>query len=429
MILLCASYSTSIDCPNVINLALKLEIQIVQPTLWNELKADCCSSSGITCTSQRVTQISWYNMGLNGTINGTAIPSNVTYLALNDNSLFGSMPSSLPNALVKLYLYKNLLNGTITSILPNGLTDLFLNDNSLTGNIPSLPTSLTTLYLYGNTLNGSIPYTLPHGLIVLSVGKNNLVGNIPTPLPNGLTELSMFNNHLTGIIPTLLPVGLNTLILFNNRLIGDLPAFPSTLQYLEIGFPGYPGNHFTGIVRLNSPINLYINDNWITDIQIQNNTQIDPRNCDLSNNPLLENPHIYGLTMCIKNGLYSANSLPNTTSQISVYHATAGESQEMTLNIVVSENTQNPTNSDKFSTADAITWSVFTEFGTTIFSFQFKPKMFQISISLGMMIRVVISAMILAVVITKTPLKREFTTMMKKRTKKESTMSGDSIGV
>ena len=37
-------------------------------------------------------------------------------------------------------------------------------------------------------------------------------------------------------------------------------------------------------------------------------------NCDLSNNPLLGNPNIAGLTMCTKNGLYSAALLPITRS-------------------------------------------------------------------------------------------------------------------
>ena len=205
--LLYTTIQASSDCPNLIQLAFGLGMHIKQSTIWNALLFDCCSAGGVTCATQRVTQISWINLGLNGTINETAIP--------------------------------------------NGLTHLYLDENKLTGTIPSY-----------------------------------------------------------------FPAGLITLWLDGNKLYGNLPSFPSTLQYIDLGYPGFPGNRFSGTLRLNRPIRLYINDNWITDVVIQDSSQINPSWCDLSNNPLLGNPSIVGLTTCIKNGIYSASLLPNTKSSV-----------------------------------------------------------------------------------------------------------------
>ena len=203
VLLLTSSYAVSIDCPNMIQLAFRLGMQSKQPAIWTTLQSDCCTDSDVICASQRVTEILWYSMGLNGVINGTAIPSSVTYLDLSDNVITGSIPSALPSGLVFLYL---------------------------------------------------------HG----------------------------------------------------NQMSGDLPSFPGTLQFLYLGYPEYPGNSFTGTLRLNQPSQLYINDNWITDVVIQDSSAF--TFCDLSNNPLLGNPNIVELTMCTQDGLYSAALLPVTRS-------------------------------------------------------------------------------------------------------------------
>ena len=192
--------AVSIDCPNIKILAYGLGMQKARPAIWTALQGDCCNSAGttgVTCSGQRVTRISWNAKGLNGTINGTAIPLSLTYLDLILNTITGTIPNNLPSGLTDLYLYANLMSG-------------------------------------------------------------------------------------------------------------DLPSFPSALQYLALGLAGYPGNHFTGALRLNQPFQLYINNNWITDVLIQDSSQIDPSYCDLSNNPLLGNPGIAGL-QCTKIGLYSAN--------------------------------------------------------------------------------------------------------------------------
>ena len=193
-------YGVSIDCPDVINLAIGLILNLKSPSLFTTMKNDCCTATGVTCSSQRVTQIFWFRQGLNGTINGTALPSGLFYLGL-------------------------------------------------------------------------------------------------------------YNNLLTGPIPTL-PSLMTTLALDDNNLSGDLPLFPSTMSNIHLGFPNQAGNHFTGTLRLNRPTNVYINDNWITDVIIQDTSQL--TTCDLSNNPLLGNPRIVSLIMCTQNSLYSASQLPIT---------------------------------------------------------------------------------------------------------------------
>ena len=50
-------------------------------------------------------EIVWSNMGLNGIINGTAIPSSVTSLYLDDNANMGFIPHTLPSELFLFSAY------------------------------------------------------------------------------------------------------------------------------------------------------------------------------------------------------------------------------------------------------------------------------------------------------------------------------------
>ena len=170
---------------------------------------------------------------------------------------------------------------------------------------------------WGIGLTGVINETaIPPSVFYLYLYSNAITGKIPSSLPTGLRELYLHANAITGSIPTVLPNNLVTLWLFGNQMSGDLPSFPSTLQNLALGAPGYPGNQFTGSLRLNRAIYLRINDNWITDVVIQDSSGLGTSGnlCDLSNNPLLGNSNIAGLTTCTKNGLFSMSLLPVTKS-------------------------------------------------------------------------------------------------------------------
>ena len=336
---LATTYGISRDCPDMVNQAMGLGIESKQPLIWSQLQSDCCTTAGVTCTSQRVTGIDWGDMRLNGSINGTALPTglqilnlgqnilsgNVSatmpagllYLILRNNQLTGNIPESLPTGLQGLYLSHNQLTGNIPAILPTGLQYLLLDHNIFTGNIPqSLPMLLELTFLDNNQLTGNIPAALPTGLYHLALHNNRLTGNIPVVLPTALQFLYLGSNQLAGSIPTILPAGLQSLYLHNNQLTGNIPStLPAGLQYLYLY-----NNQVTGVIKIGYPINLHIQNNLITDVIIAETASL--VSCDVSNNPLLASPHISNLTMCVQIGLYSASLLTTTTS-IAVSYASS----------------------------------------------------------------------------------------------------------
>ena len=338
VLLISNAYSISIDCSNIINLAQGLGIMTQQPTIWTELLTDCCITNGVSCVSQRVSQINWSSMTLNGFLNGTALPSGLQELDLYSNQLTGPLPSSWPNGLQILnlnsnrlsgflprswpsnlqivYLYSNQLTGSVSSTWPNGLLQLNLGSNQLTGSIPSTwPNGLQQLNLGVNSLDGHIPSIWPSNLQELDLYSNQLTGSIPGSWPNGLQQLNLGANQLTGSIPSTWPNTLQALYLYSNYLSGDISSLPSTLVDLCLGYPGDSiYNQFTGSLVLNQPQHLYIYNNLITDVIVYNASLL-TGNCDLSYNPLLGDPHISNLTMCVQNGLYSVlQSITKTQS-------------------------------------------------------------------------------------------------------------------
>ena len=345
-------YAVSSDCPNVIQFALDLGIQSKRPAIWTALQIDCCNANGVTCNvNERVDQISWPNMGLNGIINGTAIPSRVTLLFLQVNQLTGSIPTALPN-----------------------------------------------------------------GLILLSLYRNDLTGQIPSDLPNALT----------------------TLYIDGNKMSGDLPNFPSTLEKLSLGESGNPGNRFTGTLKLNRPDLLYINDNLITDVIILDSSRINPSWCDLSNNPLLGNLNIDGLTMCIKNGLYSASLLPITKNSTTLVSTTVVDTTTRTtlLASIPTSVLRMPTNSEVPASTITETAIVLVDAGSTttehmaktvkssrsstIGTFRFVPLMNEFAFNVFMVMRLIVGAIVSTYVMTRAPFKREMKRKMNKGKKKET---------
>ena len=319
----------------MIQFAYNLGAQAKLPALWTQLQSNCCTASGITCDgSQRVSQIDWDGIGLNGSINGTAIPSTVTHLSLDNNALTGSIPSQLPVV-------------------------------------------MTNLWLDGN------------------------------------------------------------------KMSGDLPSFPSALQLLYLGYSGSYGNHFTGSLRLNRPVQLYINSNWITDVVVQDSSGL--TSCDLSNNPLLGNPNIVGLSICTKSGLYSAALLPATRSVSTlakttktsmtttftklksaseVFHfATTFTTIELAMmQIGSSAATSNTSNMEAMSLSKITNEAQTATLGytSTVGTMTFVQLTQVFATNLDMMIRVVICALVLTYVIAKTPFKREIKGMMEKKNAKET---------
>ena len=280
------------DCPNVINLALGLRMDIRQPEIMNQLKSNCCAGASrtILCSANlRVTSISWINLNLDGYINGSSIPPLLRIFSLYDNNIYGTIPSNLP-------------------------------------------TNLQEMNWHNNSLVGSIPSTLPNSLIYFNVRSN--------------------------------------------KLTGDLPLFPSTIESIYLGLPGQPtSNHLSGTLILSSPINLKINDNWISEIIIKDISKLAFGSCDLSDNPLLGNPLLENLTMCIANNLYSPTntisaklSLFITSKKLTASLKNGNTaSSSSTFNLLFSSDSNNSTRNSK-------TLSIFQLYSTRFLVQTATPK-------------------------------------------------------
>jgi hypothetical protein len=146
----------------------------------------------------------WYGIE---TVNGR-----VTGIALGDNNLKGSIPSSIGDLvnLTALSLYYNQISGTIPSSVGNlvKLTSLSLGGNQLTGSIPfsiGNLVNLASLDLYFNQLSDSFPSFIGNlrRLAALDLSLNKLSGSIPSSIGNvvRLKHLNLGANKLSGAIP------------------------------------------------------------------------------------------------------------------------------------------------------------------------------------------------------------------------------------
>ena len=114
LIVLTEIASISIDCPAVIQLAIGMNLDIKQPGLMSQLRNDCCTSNNnpdtsyyilpfVKCNSgNRVTELHWYSLKLDGFIDEMSIPPLLTRLTLYSNKLKGSLPDTWPTGLTSL---------------------------------------------------------------------------------------------------------------------------------------------------------------------------------------------------------------------------------------------------------------------------------------------------------------------------------------
>eukprot|EP01040_Poterioochromonas_malhamensis_P014769 gene14769-16403_t len=150
---------------------------------------------------------------------------NIHAISLRNNTLHGSLPSSLSNfsKLFILDLSQNYLYGSLP-IMSNMslLTLVSLSENSFSGTIPN------NLF-DSNQLNTIYTFVVSH---------NSLSGTIPNWLysMHSLRSISFDFNHFTGIIsPNISSLSrLIYIYLHNNRLSGTLPSALSSLKRLHI---------------------------------------------------------------------------------------------------------------------------------------------------------------------------------------------------
>ncbi|XP_057789416.1 receptor-like protein 7 [Salvia miltiorrhiza] len=156
--------------------------------------------------------------------------SPIWYLSLANNSLNGSIPTSLcsPTNLV-LDLSRNRLSGSIPPCLLENILELDLSQNNISGSIPDnfpMDCNLRYLDLNNNTLEGKIPKSLERceQLQFMNVGNNNITDSFPCMLSSSRW--------------------LQVLVLRSNKFHGEVRCHDkswSKLQILDIS-----SNHFSG---------------------------------------------------------------------------------------------------------------------------------------------------------------------------------------
>ncbi|KAI3876713.1 hypothetical protein MKX03_019196 [Papaver bracteatum] len=161
-----------------------------------------CKWYGITCNNEgSLVELNVTGLGLQGTLHSFNFSSfsNIVTLDLSSNGIFETIPLS-------------------------SLTLLALSDNNLVGSIPTSLTNLTSLKsikLFENQLSGIIPRDIGrlHSLESFGLSGNNIIGSIPSSLGNlrNLSFLYLYSNQLTGP----LPMGINNLTKLTFLFLND----------------------------------------------------------------------------------------------------------------------------------------------------------------------------------------------------------------
>ena len=267
--------SVSIDCIKVIKLARGLKMDLINPSNWNTLNNDCCTENGVYCDARpRVTDIDWAWYRLNGTLDGTAIPSTLTRLTLNGNKITGPIPT-----------------------FANGIQWMNLDGNYLSGNLPAFPSSLAGIYLGwiagpGNHLTGTLSMYQPKIIYI----NDNLISDVVITSTASLTDCNLSFNPLLSS-PNLLGLSMCT----KNGLY-----LPSVLSTISTDCPN--------VINLAKGLNLeYQQPSLMTQLQT---------NCCDSNGIICDNnrkvKYIYWGNMGL-NGFLNGSAIPSTTIYIDLY--------------------------------------------------------------------------------------------------------------
>eukprot|EP01046_Picozoa_sp_COSAG06_P033642 COSAG06_NODE_3449_length_5328_cov_195.391745_1_plen_922_part_10 len=200
------------------------------------------------------------------------------YLSFADNTLSGSLPSTL--GLLRHLMYLDVRNNQFTGFLPPtpdwpALQNMDASLNLISGTVPDLSAGarLERFHLNANAFSGSIPQWISGMSFLQRLGlqENLLGGTIPRGFANvtTLTELHLHDNPLTGSLPSLEDlVKLKTLKVNNAGLSGTFPQGEyilrlDLLEELELGDNDLSGTLPKEIGRLRSLKSLLADDNEI----------------------------------------------------------------------------------------------------------------------------------------------------------------------
>jgi hypothetical protein len=162
--------------------------------------------------------------------------SNLVELMVDTNLLTGPLPATLPAGSTQVFLMNNAFTGSIPSAwgmttMPN-LNILLIEENSLTGTIPSsLFDSMTHLEHFAagdNNFSGPLPASFSASVNAVHLANNAHTGTIPSTwaesMPN-LRYLAINGNSLTGTVPLSLgqiTTSLKTFLFNSNSLTGSV---------------------------------------------------------------------------------------------------------------------------------------------------------------------------------------------------------------
>jgi Leucine-rich repeat (LRR) protein len=213
--------------------------------------------SGVSITSDRVSQLSLNSRNLNG-----KFPTEIgdltalTYLNLsNNNNINDSIPSEIGKLteLVTLYLYNCALNGELPEKLYelDKLQTLYLYSNSLEGSISSSidkMKELRILRLYNNRFT-SLPNEIGR---LTKLNDIRISSNQLTSLPDSIAQLSSLvtleaSNNLISSLPLLGGLSSLSSLTMDNNFLTDLTGKLTGLNITSLFLSGNKGLSLSGI--------------------------------------------------------------------------------------------------------------------------------------------------------------------------------------
>ena len=268
------NWGSSLPLDDWYNVNTDADGRVTYLALWdNNLRGTLPAELG---NLDQLTELPLQDNYLTGSIPDLGRLTNLTLLRMWNNQLTGKIPASLSNLtkLRYLELWENQLTGPIPDLRSHtGLVFLDLHGNQLSGKIPSMSglDQLVDLHLNDNLLSGPIPDL--SGLTSLQrlyLERNQLTGEIPPSLDSltSLVNLYLHENKLTGEIPPSLGnfADLTQLFLWDNQLTGEIPASLgnlSTLRQLSLSRNQLTGKIPASLGNLTELLYLYLNDNQL----------------------------------------------------------------------------------------------------------------------------------------------------------------------
>eukprot|EP00834_Sanchytrium_tribonematis_P005904 NODE_392_length_8143_cov_0.403282.p2 type:complete len:475 gc:universal NODE_392_length_8143_cov_0.403282:5511-6935(+) len=343
------------DCDMMMLFFRALNMHITDTSKFNLIPVNCCNYNDnykitITCTSNTITRLSLNFININGTIDGSLLPPNITFIEIRFNAnLASQIPNNLPDSLTFIDFMGNKLYGPLPTVYPSSLVQFRANSNYLTGPLPRFPDWIQSMTLSSNLLHGDIDHlpnsltffsangcnfngsivSLPPNITFLSVSYSKLSGNIKTMpskiitydvgfnlmgrdinvnqnWPISLTEVYIGDNYFYGIFPIQL-MSARHLSISNNRLTG---CFNQTLPCLSCLLDR---NQFKGPITFSQPGDIYLQNNSITNVTILDASYLN--DCILDHNPMLGN---LGRIFVF----YRYTPMPPTCSTIGLFNST-----------------------------------------------------------------------------------------------------------